>query len=102
MTTQNNAVKEQAIVTERASVTNDRRLEGAPWLTNTKVITMPKFSKKQRVCFVGGVGTIKNCQPESGTWTYTVEMELGPEPDMGRVGSETTILLYEVDIYEVM
>jgi predicted fused transcriptional regulator/phosphomethylpyrimidine kinase len=29
-------------------------------------------------------------------------MELGPEPDMGRVGSETMILLLEADIHEVM
>jgi len=53
------------------------------------------------VCFVGGVGKIRSCRPESGTWTYVVEMELGPEPDMGRVGSETMILL-EADIHEVM
>jgi len=38
--------------------------------------------------------------PESGTWTYVVEMELGPEPDMGRVGSETMIYS-EADIHEV-
>lgn len=101
--TQNNAIKQQAIVSDRALlVTNDRSLEGALWLTTTKIITMPRFSKKQRVCFVGGIGTIKNYQPESGTWTYAIEMELGPEPDIGRVGSETTILLYEADIHEVI
>jgi len=33
--------------------------------------------------------------------TYVVEMELGPEPDMGRVGSETMIPILEADIHEV-
>jgi hypothetical protein len=32
---------------------------------------------------------------------YRVEMELGPEPEMGRIGSETTVLLYESDIDEM-
>jgi hypothetical protein len=66
-----------------------------------KLLTKPRFSKDQMVCFVGGVGTIRSCRPESGTWTYVVEMELGPEPDMGRVGSETRILLIEADIHAV-
>jgi hypothetical protein len=54
------------------------------------------------VHFVGGIGTIKNYRPDSTTWTYAVEMEMGPEPEMGRVGLETTILLHEADIQEVM
>jgi hypothetical protein len=62
----------------------------------------PKFSQEQMVCFPGGTGTIRRCHLESGTWAYTVEMALGPEPDLGRVGSETTILLHEADIEELM
>lgn len=54
------------------------------------------------VCFPGGTGTIRRCHLESGTWAYTVEMALGPEPNLGRVGSETTILLHEADIEELM
>lgn len=68
----------------------------------TKVMTIPRFSKNQLVCFVGGVGTILGYQSDSGTWAYAVEMEMGPEPPMGRVGSETRILLHEADIQEVM
>lgn len=63
---------------------------------------IPRFSRDQVVRFAGGVGTIRNYRPDSGTWTYAVEMELGPEPVVGRIGPETTILLQEVDIYEVM
>lgn len=69
---------------------------------SSDVIMIPRFGKKQRVKFVGGIGTIRSWRPESGTWTYAVEMELGPEPDMGRIGSETTIILHEADIHEVL
>lgn len=58
----------------------------------------PRFQKEQRVSFVGGSGTVKGFQPGSGYWTYLVEMEMGPEPVMGRIGSETRILLAETDI----
>jgi hypothetical protein len=54
------------------------------------------------VHFVGGMGKIKNYRPNSATWTYAVEMEMGREPEMGRVGFETTILLDEADIEEVI
>lgn len=64
--------------------------------------TQPRFRTNQMVHFVGGVGTIKNSRPDSGTWTYAVEMEMGPVPEMGRVGFETTILLNEADIQGVM
>lgn len=58
----------------------------------------PKFRQNQQVCFVGGTGTIKTYLSDAGCWAYEIEMELGPEPDMGRVGPETTIVLYEADI----
>lgn len=61
----------------------------------------PKFNRSEIVRFLGGVGTIKSLQPTAGTWIYRVEMELGPEPKMGRIGSETTVLLYESDIDEM-
>ena len=54
------------------------------------------------VCFLGVIGTIRSYHLESGTWAYAVEMALGPEPDVGRVGSETTILLHEADLKAVM
>lgn len=66
------------------------------------VMTIPRFSKNQLVGFLGGMGTILNYQLDSGTWFYAVEMEMGPEPPMGRVGAETRILLHEADIQEVM
>jgi len=58
----------------------------------------PQFCKGQQVRFVGGAGTIKSFQPDSGSWSYQVEMEMGPEPDMGRIGYETTVVLYESDM----
>ena len=90
MTTQVEAATQQAIGSNQR-MTIDRGIEAALWLTTTNVTRQPRFSKGEMVCFVGGVGIIKNCRPDSGTWTYAVEMELGPEPEMGRVGSETTI-----------
>lgn len=63
---------------------------------------LPKFSTNQIVRFIGGVGKIKNYRPDAGTWTYAVEMEMGPLPDVGRVGFETTIILYESDIQAVI
>lgn len=58
----------------------------------------PKFQKDQRVQFLGGTGSIKTYQPAAGRWIYEIEMELGPQPPMGRVGPETRILLCESDI----
>lgn len=62
---------------------------------------VPKFCKDQQVSFSGGLEKIKNYFLDSGMWLYTIEMELGPEPDMGRIGSETTILLHQVELHEV-
>ncbi|MBD2102735.1 hypothetical protein H6F94_17920 [Leptolyngbya sp. FACHB-261] len=62
----------------------------------------PKFRQAQTVCFLGGSGTVRACQPESGSWSYLVEMDLGPEPEIGRIGDETTVLLQEVDIEGVL
>lgn len=58
----------------------------------------PKFKQNQQVCFLGGTGKIKTYLSDAGCWAYEIEMELGPEPDIGRVGPETTIVLYEADI----
>lgn len=65
------------------------------------LMTIPKFGKNQQVCFVGGVGTILGYRPDLKTWVYAIEMEMGPEPPMGRVGAETRILLHEAEIEEV-
>ncbi|MBW4491454.1 MAG: hypothetical protein KME12_27220 [Trichocoleus desertorum ATA4-8-CV12] len=62
----------------------------------------PRFHLHQGVCFLGGCGTIKCCQPYAQTWIYAIEMELGPEPEMGRIGAEATILLNESEIQGVM
>jgi hypothetical protein len=58
----------------------------------------PQFMLCQSVQFCGGAGTVRSCRPTAGTWTYTVEMELGPEPEVGRIGFETTILLAESEL----
>ncbi|MEH2106031.1 hypothetical protein [Nostoc sp.] len=58
----------------------------------------PKFRNAQWVSFVGGEGIVRSYTPEYGTWTYLIEMVLGLEPDFGRVGAETMILLPEADL----
>lgn len=64
-----------------------------------KLITLPSFYRAQRVSFLGGEGSVKSFNYEAETWLYVVEMTLGPEPDFGRVGGETTVLLSEADLY---
>ncbi|WP_375503092.1 hypothetical protein [uncultured Nostoc sp.] len=59
---------------------------------------LPKFRNTQWVSFVGGEGIVRSYTPESGTWTYLIEMALGLEPNFGRVGAETMILLTEADL----
>jgi hypothetical protein len=68
---------------------------------NENLKTHPKWGKGLLVRFIGGIGKIKSYRPESNTWTYAVEMEMGTEPDFGRIGAETTIILYEDDILGV-
>ncbi|MDZ7961550.1 MAG: hypothetical protein RMY34_27335 [Aulosira sp. DedQUE10] len=61
-------------------------------------LTRPKFAQGQTVEFIGGMGMIVKCNPNSKAWAYLVEMEMGAEPEMGRIGYETTIVLFETDI----
>ncbi len=53
------------------------------------------------MCFIGGTGRIKDCYFYAGKWIYAIEMPLGPEPEMGRIGAETQIFLEEIEIQEV-
>lgn len=62
------------------------------------VLTSPWLCQGQTVGFIGGAGVIKNYKVESGIWLYLVEMELGPEPEVGRVGCETMVWLPEADL----
>lgn len=62
---------------------------------------VPRYAKNQIVSFLGGMGRIVNYHPDANSWRYAVEMELGPEPDFGRIGYETTILLNESEIHPV-
>lgn len=71
-------------------------------ITVKNTMTMPKYSQKQLVCFSGGIGAVKSCQANTGTWIYAVEMPLAPKPTVGRVGGETTILLLETEIQMAM
>lgn len=64
----------------------------------TNVLVLPKFNHGQMVKFIGGVGTIKNYRPESGSWVYLVEMEMKLEPGIDRIGYETMIWLSELEI----
>ncbi|MEH2355057.1 hypothetical protein [Nostoc sp.] len=59
---------------------------------------VPKFRNAQWVSFVGGEGIVRSYTPEYGRWMYLIEMALGLEPDFGRVGAETMILLTEADL----
>lgn len=64
----------------------------------TSTIGVPKFRRGQSVCFAGGEGAIQSYKPESGTWAYEIEMAMGQEPEFGRVGYETTIVLVEAEL----
>ena len=61
----------------------------------------PQFSQYQQVHFLGGNGIIVSCQPDAGNWLYGVKMPITTEADMGRVGSETVILVPEIELYLV-
>jgi hypothetical protein len=61
-------------------------------------VSVPKFYQDQLVCFIGGEGKVKYLRPDAGSWLYTVEMAMGPEPEMGRIGYETMIVLPETDL----
>jgi hypothetical protein len=63
-----------------------------------KLVAAPSFDYAQKVNFVGGSGVIRSYQREAGTWNYLVEMELGPEPDFGRIGAEATVIISEADL----
>ncbi|MBD1999776.1 hypothetical protein H6F93_09820 [Leptolyngbya sp. FACHB-671] len=62
------------------------------------LIRRPMFRPMQRVSFVGGEGIVRSYKPNAGTWAYLVEMPLGLNPDFGRVGAETMVLLNEADL----
>jgi hypothetical protein len=47
---------------------------------------------------IGGLGNIIQCHPNSGHWSYLIQMEIGSEPEMGRIGYETTIILFDTSI----
>jgi hypothetical protein len=51
--------------------------------------------------FLGGEGSVKSFKNETEIWIYAIEMMLGPEPDFGRIGGETSILLSEDDLYAI-
>lgn len=60
--------------------------------------TAPKFRHTQWVSFVGGEGAVQSYTPDAGSWTYVVEMTLGPDPTFGRIGAETTVIINEADL----
>jgi hypothetical protein len=62
------------------------------------LLTRPKFAPNQIVRFIGGIGKIRSIQQQDSRWVYNIEMSMGVEPDFGRVGAETTIVLAEQDI----
>lgn len=59
---------------------------------------VPSFQPGQRVSFMGGEGIVRSYRSETKTWSYLVEMALGPEPIFGRVGAEAMVLLDEEDL----
>lgn len=66
------------------------------------LMASPLFSQNQIVQFIGGQGIVKSCQAGANAWNYLIEMAMGPEPPMGRIGYETTILLTEADIQSLI
>jgi hypothetical protein len=71
-------------------------------MKNLHLSRLPRYAQNQMVSFLGGMGKIINYHPDSNTWRYAITMELGPEPDFGRIGYETTILLHECEIQGVL
>jgi hypothetical protein len=65
------------------------------------ILSKPKFYHHQTVRFIGGVGKIKSMERQDSRWTYAIEMSMGEQPDFGRVGEETTIVLEEQDISQL-
>jgi hypothetical protein len=59
------------------------------------------FDRDQRVRFLGGEGIVRNLKFETENWTYLVEMPLGVEPNFGRIGAETMVLLNETELRAV-
>jgi hypothetical protein len=78
--------------------TTKLRTHSTSFKTKSTMAAVPSFHQEQMVHFLGGTGTIKDCSPLLGTWLYAIEMEYGPEPNCGRLGPETTILLTESEI----
>lgn len=56
------------------------------------------FNREQKVKFVGGEGIVRNFKFEDEHWLYVVEMPLGREPEFGRIGAETMVLLSEIEL----
>jgi hypothetical protein len=65
------------------------------------LIKANRFQYSQWVRFTGGEGVVRNFRFESGDWEYFIEMPQGLEPDFGRVGAETIILLNEIELHAV-
>ena len=64
--------------------------------------TTPRFKQDQQVGFIGGIGKIIYCQADGKDWLYGIEMPLGIEPDMGRIGHETIVLMLENEIFDLV
>ncbi len=64
-----------------------------------RTIKKPEFQLDQWVRFVGGEGIVRSYKSDAKNWMYVIAMALGPEPNFGRIGDETTILLNESDLY---
>ncbi len=66
-----------------------------------RLIKANRFQYAQWVRFTGGEGIIRNFRFEAGNWEYFIEMPLGLEPDFGRAGAETMVLLNETELHGV-
>ena len=69
--------------------------------TLIKLWKNPQFYRHQTVLFLGRIGEIKSIQPQAIGWAEHVEMGMGAEPDFGRVGAETTIVVEEQELRPV-
>jgi hypothetical protein len=61
-------------------------------------IKVHSFDLDQWVQFPGGEGIVRNFKFEAENWTDLVEMPLGVEPNFGRIGAETMVLLSETEL----
>ncbi len=62
------------------------------------ILKIHSFNYGQSVKFTGGEGIVKSFKFDNRAWTYLIEMPMGAEPNFGRMGAETMVLIKEAEL----